>query len=172
MRRSRSLPKQNRDIIGLEHNTVAKLIIRVLGVVAVLSLAACATLKPPILQVERLGKERVGITGATLNVQFSVRNPNPDPIVIERIEYELRLNGSLLGRGFVSDPTPVAGFGSARVMSRFDLSFLRVPGAIRAILERDRVRARVRGDFYVRQGADQRPKKLRFDNDADVDFRR
>lgn len=156
----------------MEKGTTTKQLTQCVGVIAVLLLAACATLKPPTLQVERLGKERIGLTGATLTVQFSVRNPNPDPILIERIEYELRLNGKSLGRGFVSDPTSLDGFGSARVISRFDLNYLAVPSAIKAILERDRVRARVRGDFYVRQGGGQRAKKLGFDNDADVDFRR
>lgn len=70
----------------------AALLLATLATVVVAS--GCATLQPPRVQVQRLGRPQVGLTGATLEVTFSVRNPNPDPITIERVHYDLT-TGSL-----------------------------------------------------------------------------
>lgn len=53
----------------------------------VLLLAACATLKPPTLQVEGLKVGKLGVTGVAMDVAFRVRNPNPEPMLVERFEY-------------------------------------------------------------------------------------
>jgi LEA14-like dessication related protein len=142
----------------------------VLAIGAALGLAACASVKPPTLRVQGLGVGQVGITGANLHVTFAVRNPNPEDLLIERFEYELILNGHRLGRGYVSDPVDLKGFGEERVSSEFNLNFLNVPGTVKAILDRDRARAQARGHFYVREGGGL--KKIGFDSDAEVDLRR
>jgi LEA14-like dessication related protein len=132
-----------------------------------LCLAACApALKPPTLQVEGLKKGKVGITGAKLDVVFGVRNPNPSDIAVDKMEFELLLNGNDVGRGFVSEPFTIRGFAEEKVVSTVDVNYLRVPGAIKAVLDDDRVRAQVRGAFYVRQGGGL--KKLDFDSEAQV----
>lgn len=133
--------------------------------------AACATLEPPRVQVQRLGRPQMGLTGATLDVTFNVRNPNPDPITIERVQYDLILNGQRVGDGFISQEVEVAGFGEARMTSRFDLNYLRVPGAVRSILERDRVDARTRGRFFMRRNGG-RVRRVSFSSDATLDFDR
>lgn len=137
---------------------------------AVLALAACASVKAPTLRVQGIGVGRVGITGASLRVNFGVRNPNPEDLRIERFEYELVLNGHRLGRGYVPDPLTLRGFAEERVSSQFNLNFLNVPGTVKAILDRDRARARAKGHFYVREGSGL--KKVGFDSDAEVDLRR
>lgn len=143
---------------------------RVLVTAALVALAACASLKPPRLQVQKLDLGRLGITGASLRVEFGVRNPNPEDLLIERFEYDLILNGRSLGRGYVADPVTLRGFAEERVASRFDLNFLKVPGAVREILDKDRVRAQARGKFYVRRGGGL--KELEFASDANVDLSR
>ncbi len=149
---------------------LAKTSTLVLAIGAALGLAACASVKPPTLRVQGLGVGRVGITGANLHVTFGVRNPNPEDLLIERFEYELVLNGHRLGRGYVADPVSLKGFGEERVSSDFNLNFLNVPGTVKAILDRDRARARARGHFYVREGSGL--KKIGFDSDAEVDLRK
>jgi LEA14-like dessication related protein len=133
------------------------------------ALAACATVKAPTLQLEKVGNPHVGITGGQLDVVFAVRNPNPDDLLIEKLEYELQLNGRRVGRGYVAEAVRLRGFDRAQVRSRADLSFLRVPGAAKDILDHDRVRAKVKGHFYVREGG--RTRKLGFDSEARVDLR-
>jgi LEA14-like dessication related protein len=129
---------------------------------------ACATVKAPILAVDGLKVGDMGITGVALDVRFRVRNPNPEPIDIERLEYELFVNGNRLGRGFESSGLQLAGFGEGKVQSRFDVNFLSLPGVVKDVLRQDRVRARVKGHFYT-SGA-YGNKRLGFDADANVNL--
>jgi LEA14-like dessication related protein len=105
-----------------------------------------------------------------MEVAFQVRNTNPDPLYVERFEYELSLNGRKLGRGFYPDALELGAFRDQRVVSRFDINFLRLPGVVQQLLERDKVKAEVEGTFYVRRGSG--IQKLRFRNDAEVDLNR
>lgn len=140
------------------------------GLLAVLT-SSCATLEPPRVTVQRLGRPQLGLTGGTLDVTFSVRNPNPEPITIERVQYDLFLNGIRVGDGFITQTVEVAGFGEARMASRFDLNYLRLPGTVKSILDRDRVDARTRGRFYMRRDGG-RLRRVGFSSDASLDFDR
>jgi LEA14-like dessication related protein len=136
-----------------------------------LLLAGCATLKPPTLQVEGLKVGKLGVTGVAMDVSFRVRNPNPEPMLVERFEYELFLNGNRLGRGYEPNAVNIGGFRDERVSSRFDLNLLSLPGTVKDLLRDDRARARAKGHFYVRQ-PNGNLKKLGFDADAQVDINR
>jgi len=129
---------------------------------------ACATVKAPILAVDGLKVGDMGITGVALEVRFRVRNPNPEPLNIDRMEYELFVNGNRLGRGFEAKGLQLAGFAEGKVESRFDVNFLSLPGVVKDLLREDRVKARVKGHFYT-SGA-QGNKRLGFDADANVDL--
>lgn len=142
-----------------------------LVLVAVLA-ASCASLKAPTLQVDALHLGDIGITGAALDITFRVRNPNPEAIVVERFEYELSLNGSPLGRGYETTSFDLEGFGEEKVTSRFDVNILNLPGAVKRALEGNEGRARVKGHFYVSEVGSSQLRKLGFDADADLTFRR
>lgn len=133
-------------------------------------LAGCAARKAPALQVTGLKFSGVGLTGAGLDVSFRLRNRKPEPIQIERFEYELKLNGRRIGRGYYPSAVDLEGFGDNRVKSRFDLSFLSLPGAIKRIFEQDRVKAQVKGAFYVKEPGGL--KKLRFKSDGEITLER
>jgi len=140
-----------------------------LGLVLAAGLApACASVKAPILAVDGLKVGDMGITGVALDVRFRVRNPNPEPLNVDRMEYELFVNGNRLGRGFDSKGLPLEGFGEGTVQSRVDVNFLALPGAIKDVLRQDRVKARVKGHFYT--SGPKGNKRLGFDADADVDL--
>jgi LEA14-like dessication related protein len=138
--------------------------------VSALTLGACASLEPPRLQVMRLGLDQMGITGAVLDVDFAVFNPNPDPVLVERFEYELLLNEWPVGFGVLPNSVGVSGYGQERVRSRFDLNLLRMGAAIKSVLDQDRVQARVRGTAHVRRGSKLR--RMRFGSDASVSLRK
>jgi LEA14-like dessication related protein len=114
--------------------------------------------------------DRAGITGLALRLGFAVQNPNDKDMEIERFEYELLLNGQSLGRGYSADPVTLRAFGEERVTSRFNVDFLRLPGAAKALFEQNQVRAHARGTFYVREGSG--IKKVGFDSEANVDLDR
>ena len=66
---------------------------RRLWATAVLMLSAlaaggCASMKPPTLAVDGLKVGDMGLSGVALDVGFRIRNPNPEPLRIERFEYE------------------------------------------------------------------------------------
>jgi len=110
----------------------------------------------------------MGITGVALDVRFRVRNPNPEPLNIDRMEYELFVNGNRLGRGFDSKGLPLEGFGEGKVQSRVDVNFLALPGAVKDVLHQDKVKARVKGHFYT--SGHYGNKRLGFDADAEVNL--
>ncbi len=132
-----------------------------------LVMAACGV-KAPILAVDGLKVGDMGITGVALDVRFRVRNPNPEPLTIDRMEYELFVNGNRLGRGFDSRGLPLEGFGEGKVQSRVDVNFLALPGAVKDVLHQDRVKARVKGHFYT--SGHYGNKRLGFDADAEVNL--
>jgi LEA14-like dessication related protein len=138
------------------------------AVTLAIGLAGCASLKAPSMQLEHLRVDKVNVTGLKLDVRFQVRNPNPEPLRVQNFEYELKLNGRRLGRGYHSDSFELEGFGSRSVESSFDLNFLSVPSGVKQVLERDRVRAEVKGNFFVRQDGSADLRRLGFKTDAEV----
>jgi LEA14-like dessication related protein len=120
--------------------------------------------------VQSLKRGEIGITGAKLDVVFQVRNPNPKEVAVEKIEFELLLNGNGVGRGLVSAPFRIRGLADENVVATVDVSDLAMPGAVRAVLGESEVRAEARGVFYARQGGGL--KKLDFDSDARVSLGR
>ncbi len=134
-------------------------------VLLTLATSACGV-KAPILAVDGLKVGDMGLTGVALDVRFRVRNPNPEPLNIDRMEYELFVNGNRLGRGFDSKGLPLEGFGEGKVESRVDVNFLSLPGAIKDVLRQDNVKARVKGHFYT--SGHYGDKRLGFDSDAEV----
>lgn len=132
--------------------------------------AGCASLKTPAVRVSGIHLDGVSLTGARVDVGLDIRNVNPQDLQIERFEYEIKLNGQILGRGFQSDPLMLAGFKEDKVVSRVDVNFLKIPGAVQRVLDRDRVDAEVKGTFYVKDGTGLR--KLHFGSRGDVDLNR
>jgi LEA14-like dessication related protein len=137
-------------------------------VLAALVVPGCGA-KAPILTLDGLKVGDMGVTGVALDVRFRVRNPNPEPLNVDRMEYELFINGNRVGRGFDSKGLPLPGFGEGRVESRVDVNFLALPGTIKDVLREDRVKARVKGHFYT--SGHYGNKRLGFDADAEVSLR-
>ena len=131
---------------------------------------ACATIKPPSVRVAGLHLDGVSLTGARVDVGLEIRNVNSEDLQIERFDYEVKLNGQVLGRGYSSDPLMLAGFKEDKVVSRVDVNLLRVPGAIKNVLDKDRVNAEIKGNFYVRDGPGLR--KIKFGSHGNVDLNR
>jgi LEA14-like dessication related protein len=144
--------------------------LRLVVATVVSGLVACASVKPPRLQVQNLGIEKAGLTGVALRVGFALQNPNDRDLAIERFEYELFLNGHSLGHGYSADPMTLRAFGDERVTSRFNVDLFKLPGTVKALLDQDRVKARVEGKFHVREGSG--TKKVGFDSEASVDLDR
>jgi len=127
---------------------------------------ACASVKPPSVRVSGLRLDGVSLTGARMDVGLQIRNVNPEDLAIERFDYEIKVNGKVLGRGYQADPLMLRGFAEDRVVTRLDVNFLRLPGAVKSSLDRDEVDAEVKGTFYVREGSGLR--KIKFGSRGNV----
>lgn len=138
---------------------------------AVLLGSGCAGLKAPALQIEGMHLDKVRLSGVGMNVNFRVRNVNPEELLIEKFEYEVKVNGHRLGRGFYPDAVRVAGFGDQKLASRFDINFLSLPGTVKNVLDKDKVKAEAKGAFYVRR-SDGDTRKLKFRTHGDVDLKK
>jgi len=135
------------------------------------TLAACGpALKPPTLRLDKVRVEKARLSGLGLDVFFMLRNPNPDPILVEGLEYDLVLNGRRIARGYYPDVLALGPFEQERILSHLDVNWFSLPGAVRAVFDEDRARARVDGTFYVRQGPG-RGKTIPFDSEALVELR-
>jgi LEA14-like dessication related protein len=139
-----------------------------LALIALVTSTSCMIMKAPIMAVDGLRVGDMGITGVALDVLFRVRNPNPEPLNIDRFEYQLYINGNRMGQGFEPSGLQLAGFGEGKVQSRFDVNFLSLPGAIQDVLRQDRVKARVKGHFYT--SGYYGNKRLGFNTDAYVNL--
>jgi LEA14-like dessication related protein len=133
-------------------------------------LTACASVKPPSVRVSGIHLDGVSLTGARVDVGLQIRNVNPEDLQIERFDYEVKLNGQVLGRGFNSDPLMLAGFKEDKVVSRVDVNLLKIPGVVKNALDKDRVNAEIKGTFYVKDGSGVR--KIKFDSKGDVNLSR
>ena len=112
----------------------------------------------------------MGLTGVALDVGFRVRNPNPEPLRIERFEYELvRERQPARARLRVQGGRP-RGLRRGQGAERFDVSLLSLPGAVKGVLREDRVHARAKGRFYATGSFGH--KELPFDSDAEVQLGR
>jgi len=133
-------------------------------------LTACASIKPPAVRVAGIHLDGISLTGARVDVGLQIRNVNPEDLQIERFDYEVKLNGQVLGHGYSSDPLMLAGFKEDKVVSRVDVNLLKVPGAVKNVLDKDRVDAEIKGTFYVREGSGVR--KIKFGSHGNVDLNR
>jgi len=136
------------------------------GLVSLMSVVGCASIKPPAMYVEGLHVGKPHITGIPVEVRFRVQNPNPDDLVVDKVEYQLILNGVRLGRGYVAEGFDLRGFGQEHVRSQFQLNLLSLPAGVREILDHDRVKARAKGKFYVRRDGSRQ--EIGFTSEADV----
>jgi LEA14-like dessication related protein len=133
-------------------------------------LTACASVKPPSVRVAGIHLDGISLTGARVDVGLQIRNVNPEDLQIERFDYEVKLNGQVLGHGFNSDPLMLAGFKEDKVVSRVDVNLLKIPGVVKNALDKDRVNAEIKGTFYVKDGSGVR--KIKFGSKGDVDLSR
>ena len=132
--------------------------------------SGCASLRPPAVRVAGVHLDGISLTGARVDVGLAIRNVNPETLHIERFDYQVKLNGKVLGHGFQAEPLTLGGFEEGQVVSRLDVNLLRLPGAVKNALERDRARAEVRGTFYVRESSGLR--RIKFGSRGEVALRR
>ncbi|MFC2171858.1 LEA type 2 family protein [Acidobacteriota bacterium] len=123
-------------------------------------------IRTPELSLEKIGLEGIHLTGMKINVHFDVINVNPYPITLKYMEYRLEVNGKKVGKGFVTEAYEFGDMQRQKVMSTLNVSFFKLPGAVKAVFDNKTVRAKVYGDFTIlREGKRQ---ELPFHSEADI----
>ncbi len=131
-------------------------------------LAGCVTtsVKSPSMNITGLKMGDPSLTSMPVDVKLKVTNPNPEPLRVERFEYELMLNGKNLGKGYYPDAIVLEPFREKELVSKFEISFLKAPGVLQVLMNQDYLKARVQGVFYVSKGMGL--KQLKFDHEAEI----
>jgi hypothetical protein len=119
-------------------------------VILVALVALTAACGPAPQRPTRLKLHRPGVSGLPVDVTFRIQNPNPKPLPVERFDYEVIVNAQSVGKGFVAEPILLESFKETEVKSRFNINYFSIPGAVKQVLNEDRMDALVRGTFYVK----------------------
>ena len=104
----------------------------------------------PTLIATGLKLHKPGVSGLPVDVTFRIQNPNPNPLPVERFDYDVIVNSQSVGRGFVAEPIVLEPFKETEVTSRFNINYFSIPGAVKQVLDEDRMDAVIRGTFYVK----------------------
>jgi LEA14-like dessication related protein len=104
----------------------------------------------PLLTATGLKFHKPGVSGLPVDVTFRVQNPNPKPLDIQRFSYDVFVNDHSIGRGFVPEALLLDAFKERQMTSRFNINYFAIPGAVKQILDQDRINATVRGTFYLK----------------------
>ena len=121
-----------------------------LPVVAMLLLAACATLgravfREPTVSVRSLAVSNVSLAGGTLDVFLTVHNPNGYALDALALEYRVDVDSLPVGEGALDSRFVVPEKDSAVVRVPVRFSFLGLGAAGRSLLTSGTVRYRIRG---------------------------
>ena len=92
-------------------------------------------MKAPILAVDGLKVGDLGITGVVLDVRLPCPQPEPEPLDIDRMEYELVVNGNRSGGDRVKGPA-APGLRRGEGGERLDVNFLSLPGVVKYLCAR------------------------------------
>ena len=125
----------------------------IVGVLCVVICGAAMACGPsperPLLTATGLKFHKPGVSGLPVDVTYHLQNPNAEPLSIERFDYEVLVNGHSIGRGFVPDALRIEAFKEQQVVSRFNINYFSIPGAVKQVLDQDKINATIRGTFYL-----------------------
>jgi len=128
----------------------AALVALLYAITAAAAIGCGSSAERPLLTAAGLKFHKPGVSGLPVDVTFRVQNPNPKALDVERFSYEVFVNDQSIGRGFVPEPMVIDAFKERQVVSRFNINYFAIPGAVKQVLDQDRINATVRGTFYLK----------------------
>jgi LEA14-like dessication related protein len=111
------------------------------GLLVILSLGACATLKSalnfqrPDLELQEINVTGLGLQGGTMDLVFDVYNPNDYRIRSTRLEVDLELAGTDFGDALIDKPLDLSPVNHSRVVMPVRFTWSGVGAAARSLLE-------------------------------------
>ena len=116
-------------------------ILRVIGILVILGLPACATLKSalnfqrPDVELQEINVTGLGLQGGTLDLVFDVYNPNDYRLRSTRLEVALELAGTDFGDALIDKPLDFSPVNHSRVIMPVRFTWTGVGAAARSLLE-------------------------------------
>jgi len=116
-------------------------ILVVIGILGVLSLPACATLKSalnfqrPDVELQEINVTGLGLQGGTMDLVFDVYNPNEYRLRSTRLEVALELAGTDFGEALIDKPLDFSPVNHSRVIMPVRFTWAGVGAAARSLLE-------------------------------------
>ena len=83
-------------------------------------------LKPPRVEMGDLRLSKLNLTGADLELQLRLDNPNPFGLALDRLDYQLAVSGRSWASGATEEPVHLAAKGAQTVTIPVSLDFLRM----------------------------------------------
>jgi LEA14-like dessication related protein len=111
------------------------------GLLVVLSLGACATLKSalnfqrPDLELQEINVTGLGLQGGTMDLVFDVYSPNDYRLRSTRLEVDLELAGTDFGDALIDKPLDLSPVNHSRVVMPVRFTWSGVGAAARSLLE-------------------------------------
>jgi LEA14-like dessication related protein len=111
------------------------------GLLVILSLGACATLKSalnfqrPDLELQEINVTGLGLQGGTMDLVFDVYNPNDYRLRSTRLEVDLELAGTDFGDALIDKPLDLSPVNHSRVVMPVRFTWSGVGAAARSLLE-------------------------------------
>ncbi len=113
--------------------------------------SACASLRPqpPVVDFRSVALKDVALSGATIDVVLSVKNPNPFGIDIRRLAYSLYADSTLVGIGLPLERLQIPAKDSSVVRLPVSFEYRTLGMVIVQLLTQGEVNYRVKGDVTV-----------------------
>ena len=91
--------------------------------------------KMPKISLESIEVRKLSLSGATLNCQLQMSNPNAFDLLFKKLDYTLRLGGSSLGQASALPTGPIAKNGKSAIALALDLSFAQMSRSVFQLLQ-------------------------------------
>lgn len=79
--------------------------------------------KIPDISIKSLAVKRLTLNQAEVLLQLGVENPNSFSLMLQQLDYHLKLNGAVIGKGLVSQPVDIRQGGSGVVSIPLSIDF-------------------------------------------------
>ena len=94
--------------------------------------------KIPQVEVRSISMQQLSMSGAELQLELDVDNPNAFSLLLNRLNYNLELNGHQVSDGLMNKAVQVEEGGNASIKLPFSLNFLQLGAGLYSALSQDR----------------------------------
>jgi len=118
VKRKKSNRKNTKIILG-----IITIIIIGFGIFAYSEISQRQALEDIQISLQGVDFTRIGFTSATLSISLDMSNPNDITATLDRVDYDIHLNGNYIGSGQITSKTNIPAHSSTTVKTNFDVTY-------------------------------------------------